>query len=263
MSRAFGLRGTIGAVMRTASILILLAVVGCAYPRRSASTCPVSGDAPSAPAGITRLMFTTAVVPPTQRGGQPWDEDGSPPDVFVRVYRGDSLLFESRAVEGLEVDLAATTPNLYLPNNQPTRIELWDSDQVLPTIIGVWRGSGLPTGAMLDGDTRIMLDGRATVGFRVLPPLATRGAGIPTYEVRKSRLKLIEVIEHSPAGRAGLRPGDSIVAIGGESVRELGEGRAVGALARACNERVSLMVERSDGRVEEVELDAGFIWTAR
>lgn len=250
--------------MRVSSCLLLLvALVGCAYPRRSTPVCSVTTDAASAPAGVWRLAFRTAAIPPRQRGDQPWDEDGTPPDVFVRVYRGEELLFESAPVEGLQPDLAATTPNLFLPSDVTSRIELWDADTVLPTVIGVWRGRGLPTGAMQDGDTRIMLDGNATIGFRVLAPEAARGAGIPTYEVRRNDLRVIEVIEHSPAGRAGLVPGDAIVAIGGESVKDLGEARAAGALSRACSEATRLTIRRADGTVEERVLDRGFVWVTR
>lgn len=244
-------------------LLLVLAGLGCAYPRRSTSLCPATSDARPAPPDVWRLAFSTAVIPPRQRGDQPWDEDGSPPDVFVRVYRGEELVFESTPVEGLQPDLGVTTPNLHLPSSQSSRIELWDADSVLPTVIGVWRGSGMPSGSMEDGDTRIMLDGRSTVGFRVLPPTASRGAGIPTYEVRRSSLRIIEVLEHSPAGRAGLVPGDEIVAIGGEPVAELGEARAAGALSRACSEATRLSVERADGRVEDLVLDRGYVWVAR
>ncbi|MCB9604830.1 MAG: PDZ domain-containing protein [Sandaracinus sp.] len=249
--------------MRVLLILVAcLAGLGCAYPRRSTSLCPATTDARPAPSDIWRLAFSTAVIPPRQRGDQPWDEDGTPPDVFVRVYRGDELLFESEPVEGLQPALEATTPNLHLPTNTESRIELWDADGVLPTVIGIWRGQGLPSGAMEDGDTRIMLDGNATVGFRVLSPEASRGAGIPNYEVRRKELRLIEVLEHSPAGRAGLVPGDAITAIGGETVEDLGEARAAGALSRACSEATRLTVRRADGRVEDLVLDRGFVWTA-
>lgn len=250
--------------MRVLPLLLLLVVgLGCAYPRRSTSLCPVTTEARSAPADIWRVAFHQSVIPPRQRGDQPWDEDGSPPDVFVRVYRGDTLLFESTPVEGLQPNLDATTPNLHFPSGASTRIELWDADGVMPTIIGVWRGNGLPTGAMEDGDTRIMLDGNASVGFRVLAPEASRGAGIPSYEVRRKELRVLELLEHSPAGRAGIVPGDAIVAINGESIEDLGEARAAGALSRACSEATRLSVKRRDGRTEEIVLDRGFVWIAR
>ncbi|MCU0671815.1 MAG: PDZ domain-containing protein [Myxococcota bacterium] len=250
--------------MRVLSLLLLVvAGLGCAYPRRSTSLCPVTTEARPAPADVWRLAFHEVVIPPRQRGDQPWDEDGTPPDVFVRVYRGDALIFESSPVEGLQVSLEATTPNLHFPSNVPSRIELWDQDTVMPTVIGVWRGSGLPSGAMEDGDTRILLDGNASVGFRVLAPEASRGAGITSYEVRRKELRVVEVLEHSPAGRAGLVPGDAIVAIGGESIADLGEARAAGALSRACSEATRLTVKRADGRTEDLVLDRGFVWIAR
>lgn len=245
--------------------LLALAASGCAYPRRSAPLTRVSeaGGPSGGPEGVWQVEFLEAVIPPRQRSGLPWDEDGSGPDAFVRVYRGEELIWESEPVQdSLTPALGALAPdNLYLPNDQEIRLELWDDDDVLADPIGIWRGRGLPRSALPGADARLLLEGRATLVFRVQAPVAQRGVGIALYELRGSALKIVEVIRHSPAGRAGLEPGDSITAIGDASVEQLGSQGAAGALSRAGRERTDITIENSDGQSRQAELDGGFAWT--
>ena len=75
--------------MRYLCLLFCLSVVvACVHPQRATSLSPVQDlSGVEAPPDLIRLSFQSAIIPPTARGGQPWDEDGSPPDPFVRVYR--------------------------------------------------------------------------------------------------------------------------------------------------------------------------------
>ncbi|HJL00564.1 MAG TPA: PDZ domain-containing protein [Polyangiaceae bacterium LLY-WYZ-15_(1-7)] len=256
--------------MRGLALVALLALLtslgACVHPRRSTSLSPVQ-DASSLnhPSNVWRLRFTKFIVPPRQRGGQPWDDDGSTADPFVRVYRGDQLLFESEPVRNeLQPDLeGVVTENLYLPTTDELRIELWDSDQVLPAPIGTWRGRGLPRSALPGADANLMLEGNATVAFRVEPPEAFRGTGIELYEARGGGLKVLAVIERSPAGRAGVGVGDLILEIDGEPVSDLGEGRAASQLSMAGSRGSRLRVRHENGQEEDVELDRGYVWPTR
>lgn len=244
--------------------LLLLVATGCAYPRRSAPVTPVAeAAAPSSgPDDVWQIEFLEAVIPPRQRSGLPWDEDGSGPDAFVRVYRGDELVWESEPVpDSLNPELGALAPdNVFLPTNEEIRLELWDDDDVLADPIGTWRGRGLPRSALPGANARLLLEGRATLVFRVETPVAQRGIGIALYEMRGSYLKVVEVIRHSPAGRAGIQAGDSITAIGDSTVEQLGGQGAAGAISRAGRERTSVTIER-EGHSQQLELDGGFIWT--
>src|SRR3954464_13436203 len=58
-----------------ASVLLL----GCAYPRRSTPLSAVSEEMAktvSAPANLWRLVLVRADIPPHQRSGLAWDDDG-------------------------------------------------------------------------------------------------------------------------------------------------------------------------------------------
>lgn len=247
-----------------ALIILLVVVSACAYPRRSTSLSPVGNPGNvNAPPDIMRIRIAGAVIPPNQRGGSPWDEDGSGPDSFVRIYRGETLLFESDVVEDqLEPEFAVETGNLRITTDAQMRIELWERDSArLPTPIGTWNGRGLPRGALRDADASLMLEGRATLLFRVLAPTVERGTGIALYEFRSEHVKVIEVIAASPAGRAGLQEGDEIIAVDGQSIDDLDEGGAASALSMASSRTSRFTVRRGTSN-RDVELDEGYTWRA-
>ena len=244
-----------------------LTVLGaCAYPRRSpalSSVAPAEAANVRAPEAVTRLRFVSAEIPLRQRGDLPWDDEGSEADALVRVYRGDTLLYESEPVrDSVRPTFDFVTDNLVLPSSADLRIELWDDDPGIPEPIGIWRGRGLPRTALPGADSRLQLEGGATLLFRVEEPEVHRGVGVVLYESRGSSLHVLDVIERSPAGRAGIRAGDDIVAIGGKTIDELGADEATGALSMAASRRSTVTFRHGDDE-QTVELDGGYTWRAR
>ena len=254
------------AIARALAWLLVGALLGagCAFPTRSTALSPIEGtngwSSNVAPPNLWRLTIVGANVPPHHRSGSPWDSDGLP-DPFVRFYRDDTLLFESRAQQ----DTVSPTFNATLPKNvlfEPgarVRVELWDDDGFSPEIIGLWRGHGLPASAVPGVEARLPLDGGAQVLIHVDRPAAHRGVGISAYEARGDRFHVVEVERFSPAGRAGLEPGDDIIAIGGKSIPSVGEAAAASALSMASSRGGALSVERAGAR-RELELDRGVVW---
>jgi membrane-associated protease RseP (regulator of RpoE activity) len=208
------------------------------------------------------MELKAAEVPPRQRSGLAWDDDGDGlPDPFVRILIGDRLVYESETVdESLAPEWGSVlTKNIAVPAGSVLRVELWDRDGLTHDAIGTWSNQGLPATALPDADARLLLEGGATLVFRVQRPRPHRGVGVRLYEFRGDALLVLEVEERSPAGRAGLRAGDRIVVIGGQTVDELGEARAATALSLASQRHESLTVVRESGR-EELELDQGYVW---
>lgn len=247
--------------------LVLVAVllaIACAYPRRTTSLSPVprATQATSAPADLWSLTVVGATVPPRKRGALAWDGSDGLPDPYVRIYRDEELVWESDTIQDtLSPAWNATLPrNLYAPNTATFRFEAWDRDEVGGDPIGIFRHRGLPPNVVPGADARIMLDNGAQLALRLEPPQAHHGVGIRLYEVRGDALVILEVETHSPAGRAGLRPGDAVIAIGGQSVSSLGSQAAPGALSMASERRETLRVRNERGAVREVELDRGFTW---
>ncbi len=240
-------------------------MAGCAYPRRAMPMTALNGtdmDA-QAPGDVWRLEIESAQVPPRQRSGLPWDDDGTGPDPMVRIYRAGHELWQSATVHNsTHPTFDATLPhNVWLPSDAPLRIELWDDDGVSADPIGIWQGSGLPENALPNADARILLDSGATLVVRVLPPRAYRGLGVTRYEVHDDALIVLDVVPRSPAGRAGVVAGDRIVAIDGQSIASLGGARAATALATdASRPNAKLTVVHSGDTREQLVLDGGYAW---
>lgn len=243
-------------------LALALLAGGCAYPKRSTPLREVGAvdDALGAPADLWRLTVVAAEVPPRRRGGLAWDTGGGKPDPQVRLYRDGAHLWTSeQASDTLTPRFDESLPgNVTIPSGEPFRIELWDHDEVDGDPIGVWRGTGLPGNVLPGADARVTLDSGAVVVMRVEPPHAHEGSGITKYEVRSEWLRVIEVVQSSPASRAGIREGDRIVAIEGQNVAELGEAAAASKLSMG-GRNASLTYER-DGKQEQVQLDGGYVW---
>ncbi|MDQ3031044.1 MAG: PDZ domain-containing protein [Myxococcota bacterium] len=244
--------------------LLAVLVAGCAYPRRTTSLSPVRGVSASSasPSDVWSLTVAGAVIPPMSRGALAWDGSDGLPDPFVRIYRDEVLVWESETLsDTLAPAWNVTLPrNLYAPSNAMYRFELWDRDEVGADPIGIYRHRGLPPNVVPGADARVMMDSSAQLALRLEPPQAHHGLGIRLYEVRGDALVVLEVETHSPAGRAGIRAGEEIVGIGGQSVSALGSQRAPGALSMASDRRERLRVRNARGETREVELDAGHTW---
>lgn len=249
------------------AIVVLAAFVAgaCIYPRRGTSLSPVRSEGAgsiSAPADIWQLTLVSAQITPRKRGDLPWDEGGGEPDAFVRVYRGEELLFESPTIENTRApEWNVTLPrNVRLPRDLPLRFEVWDRDTVGADPVGQIRTNGLPVNAVPGADARLLLEGESYLTIRVAPPMPHRGTGIEEYEMRPDALVVIRVIAYSPAQRAGIEPGDSIVAIGDRRISQMSGAEAASALSMASHRRSELTIRGADGRERSVQLDRDFVW---
>jgi membrane-associated protease RseP (regulator of RpoE activity) len=246
-------------------VLSSLVLSSCAYPRRATTLAAVPpGNLAGAPDALWTLRLVRASVPPGRRGGGGWDDGDGKPDPYVRLYRDDALVFESPVIEdtlspAFELELPR---NVLLPSSAKLRFELWDEDGVSDDPIGVWRGTGLPASALPDADALVRMDSSAELVSRITAPRAHRGVGIPEYEVRADRLEVISVLPHSPAGRAGIQPGDAVVAIAGVPIATMTEAEAATALSLAVERRSVVTVTTTTGERAELPLDQGYVWLA-
>ena len=251
-------------------VLTLSAVLcasGCVYPRRSTSLTSVhsertQGGAIHAPAHLWQLTIVDAQVRPRMRGDMDWDDGGGLPDVFVRIYRDERLLWQSETLDDTlnPVWNAELPRNIELPPTAAVRFEVWDADTVGGDPVGIYRDRGLPDTALPGAESRLLLEGGSTLTIRVNNPRPHRGVGIDEYEVRPDELVVLSVLAHSPASRGGVERGDRIVAIGDQRVSTLNDAQAASALSMAVSRQRSLTVVGDDQRERIVELDHGFVW---
>ncbi len=245
------------------ALLVSVMVAGCAYPRRGTALSTVRDSAGlSSPSDVVRIRFLSAQISPRERSGLEWDSDGTGPDTIIRIYRDDTLIYESEPYpNSIAPEFGFTSGNLSLPASSVVRIELWDDDGLTAATIGTWRGRGLPQNALPGADAALMLEGRSQLMFRVVHPQAFRGVGIEEYEYRGESLKVLSVIRRSPAGRAGVEVGDEIVSVGTQKIDDLDEVRAASAISMAGSRPTTITVQRGTER-EVLELDGGYTWTA-
>ncbi len=255
--------------MRTWFGLLLVAAVasGCVYPRRGTSLTSVHSErtqsgAIHSPPNIWQVTVVSAHVRPRMRGDLDWDDGGGLPDVFVRIYRGEELIWESETIDDtLSPEWNATLPrNLEAPPDVALRFEVWDADTVGGDPVGILRERGLPDTALPGAEARLLLEGGSYLTIRVDNPRPHRGVGIEEYEVRPDELAVLRVTPHSPASRAGIQPGDRIVAIGDQRVSALSDAQAASALSMAGTRHHELTVVDDTERERTVELDRGFVW---
>jgi hypothetical protein len=243
---------------------VLLAA--CAYPRHT-TPLHVAGELQlplsAYPGGMYSFQLLSAELPPTKMSGLPWDDDGSGPDCFVRLYVDDRQVWQSEVVNDQpRPEWNEVAPrNLVIPSSSSFRLELWDRDTAISgDPIAALERRGLPPTAMPGARARLQLDRASTVVILVSAPRAHRGVGL-SVEVRDDFLKVLAVERFSPAARGGIAPGDHIVGIGPSRVASMSEGDKMGELSLAAERHHTLSVTDANGRNErEVALDDGFVW---
>lgn len=253
-------------VLLAMALTVGLSTIGCVYPRRGTSLTPVRAERTTgtldAPAHTWQLTVVGAHIRPRKSGDLSWDADDGLPDVYVRIFRDDELVFETPTIDDtLQPEWNATLPrNFRIPPSRRLRIEVWDRDTVGSDPVGIYHHSGLPDNAVPDADARIMLAGGSWLTLRVSAPRPHRGVGIDEYEVRPDALVVVRVLPFSPAGRAGIEPGMRIVGIGEQRVSDLSAVQAASALSMAASRQEGLTVAGPDGMERYIELDRGYVW---
>jgi hypothetical protein len=253
--------------MRTLILSLLLAglVGGCAYrrhttPLHAVPNAHVKSD--ERPKGLYSFRLVDAVPPQRKISGLQWDDDGSGPDCFVRLFIDDRLVWESPVVE----DSNHPEWNVMLPRNivvrrsSHFRLELWDRDTAVSADpMGRIERQGIPAGAQPGALARLTLSSTAIVAVRFDDPIPYRGVGL-SVELRPDGLKVLTVEPFSPAGRAGLKQGERIVGIGPERVAHMSDDQAASARSLASDRGREITVADVTGVERTVTLDKGFVW---
>lgn len=238
----------------------------CAYPRHTTNLTPLPPgrlDPSQEPGDMYTLRLIDATLTDRQLSGLPWDDDGSAPDPFVRLYIDGRMVWQSPVIQDeVHPQWNAVLPeNIIVKTDSPFRLDVldWDTAVSADPIARLDR-MGLPVNALPDAIARVQIDPRASVTLLVTGPRAYQGVGV-RVEIRPGQLKVIAVEPYSPAARANIQVGEIIVGIGAERVAEMTDQEAASALSLAAERGAKLSIADAEGKNErEVTLDRGYVW---
>jgi hypothetical protein len=242
-----------------------LSACGAVYPEISAPIRPPpSGRAldPAPPKDLVFIVFSGAKIPAKTRDGRQWDSlGGAAPDPFAKLFLNDRELLRT-PVQSNTLD--PTWPdqkkaNYRLPANGSYRLEVWDSNALnnrpicMRTLHDLLDDVG-PAPVEIDCDSG------AHVELRVEPAHARWGLGF-SYELRtQGAVGITRVIPESPAARAGLAAGDTVLQIQGREVAKMDEGEPQSLINANADVGIELVVRGGNGQERKAAIKEGVIY---
>lgn len=240
---------------------------GCAavYPAIDTPVRPAPPDVkldPPPPESLYYLAVKGAVVPERTRGNERWDElgDGAP-DPYLKLYLDGELLFTTSTERDSFNPKWSDAPrqNWVVPAEGVLKVEMWNANPVNDQVICITELDRLHERAV-EGPLFAECEGGASVEIELRSARPKFGLGF-RYEIRQTGAAVREVLEKSPAERAGLAPGELIEAVNGQATR----GMTAGALQTLVNvnarQGLKLTVRPEGGVAREVDVKEGPIYS--
>ena len=255
------------AMQRLGVTWLALSLLGaCAYPRHTTNLTPMPPgrvEVSEEPRDMYTLRLIDATLSDRQISGLPWDDDGTAPDPFIRLYIDNRMVWQSPVVDNeMHPQWNEVLPeNIIVKADSPLRIDVLDYDTAVSADpIARLDRMGLPVNALPDAIARVQIDSRSSLTILVTAPRAYKGVGV-RVEIRPGALKVIAVEPYSPASRAGVKVGETVVGIGVERVSEMSDQEAATNLSLASERGHKLTIADAEGKNErEVTLDKGYVW---
>jgi hypothetical protein len=249
-----------------AGVLLGLVAMGCAaiYPEVSTPIGqPPSGSTlkPEPPDDYVYLYFKSARMPSHTRDGRAW---GSAKDSLPSPYA--ILYIDGTEIWRTEVEsntLEPTWPNQKKENYRidaktKLKVEIWDDHGLFPHPICQKEIKKLSN--YIDvGEVEVDCTGGASFLLAVEPAHAMWGLGF-YYELRTTSVMISRVIAASPAGWAGLKPGDYIVEIMGKPISQLDSGQVQSAIRVNAGSGLTMKVRTGDSAPRQVEIKEAAIY---
>lgn len=253
---------------RLVSWACLLSVgAGCAavYPAIDTPVRPAPEDVkldPPPPESLYYLALRGAVVPQRTRGNERWDElgDGAP-DPYVKLYLDDELLFTTSTEQDSYAPKWSDAPrqNWVVPVDAVLKVEMWNANPVNDQVICITEVDRLHERAT-EGPVMAECEGGAAVEIELRSARPKFGLGF-RYEIRQTGAAVREVLEKSPAERAGLVPGELIDAVNGQSTRGMSAGSLQTLVNMHARQGLKLTVHQEGSASRDVEVKEGPIYS--
>jgi hypothetical protein len=241
--------------------------VGCAavYPEMQAPLRGADGRVtPPNPKNLRWIAFLGAVVPPETRDGRKWGGTlgtSTNPDPYAILFVNGRVLIKTPSQAST---LAPTWPdapagNFRVQDTDRYRVELWDKNPVNDHPIGVKEVGLLSEEVLSAGEVDVECDTGAHVRVAFQPPRVRFGLGF-YYELRVGEAFVTRAYEESPAGRAGVKPGDQIMALDGKPVSAMKAGEVQSIINTPHVAGLAMELRHANGQKAALELKEGPVY---
>jgi len=216
---------------------------------------------PPPPSDLLYIEFAKATIPSKTRDGRTWDSvGGSLPDPLAKLLVDDTEVI----VTPVEANtLTPTWPNQKRGNYRiregaRLRVELWDSNPLNNHPICSQELREL-SGLSDSGSVDVTCDSGAYIKLVAQPAHGRLGLGF-SYEIRTDEVFIARVLAESPASRAGVKRGDQVVAIMGEPVKGMAEGRVRSLINSNGATGLALRLRGADKQEQDALVKDGAIY---
>lgn len=254
-------------VLLAASAIGLLAACPAVYPELKTPVRPVAmGQAlePPPPSDIRWLRFKGAKIPTLTRDGRRWGTElaNGLPDPYAKLILNSTELFRTKVDKATINPTWADSPkgNFRIKPEDKLRVELWDARVINDHPVGIKDLGSLATNDQR-GLSEIQEETESGAQFTLAnePAHGFIGYGM-FYELRTYEAYVTRTYEESPASRAGIRPGDQLVAIDGTLVRTMKEGELQSVFNAPAMAGHEIAVRHEDGSTVTVTIKEGAVY---
>ncbi len=218
---------------------------------------------PPPPAELLWMRPVAAVIPTRTAGGKLWDDVGGWPDVFVVVLVNDREVMRTEvATDTLKPKWSDQGGNFEVPSGAVLRVDVFDADALKDIPVGSVRFAPPTREELATGELELDIGRRGLVRLEIGKARAQIGLGFD-YMIVKGQLLARQVLEHSPAGRSGMRVGDEIVSIAGKKVKTLTPYGIKSAFNAAPPKGIQVVVLHEGGTTQSMTLAEGPVYALR
>ncbi|HVY47483.1 MAG TPA: PDZ domain-containing protein [Minicystis sp.] len=217
---------------------------------------------PPPPDDLRWVKFVSARVPEKTRDGRPWHTAfGKLPDPYAKLFVNGTELVRS------PVQTETLTPtwpngphgNFKIGDGDKVRVELWDANPINDQPIGVREFGRITRENLEDRKIDVELEGGAEIRIALEPAHAMSGLGL-WYELRTTSVFITRMLDDSPAKRAGILPGDEVVALAGKPVKSLNADEVRSLFNAVPFDGLALGLRHASGARLDVKLKEGPIY---
>ena len=216
---------------------------------------------PPPPPGVYWVRVKSGTVPKETPGNQKWDEVGELPDPYVVLtLNGKEIMRTDPAGDTYSPTWDGEGANFAIGSGAELEILVRDSDAVGDDLLMGRAKFEPPSAAQLSaGIVELDTGRRGKVRIEFQKAHAVMGLGFD-YWVQNGRLVIKEVWKNSPAGRAGVEPGDELLAIAGREIKQMRDRAVRSAINSISTGGAKMVIKKQSGSTDNIILKVGPIY---